>query len=179
MMNLAEQGLYIRMLATAWEQPEQGTLPLPIELTAKLLHVRRQICVKFVSKWTQTWVEKDGKLVNERLRAQAIELQNYMEKQSLAGKIGNDVRWHGLSQPHRSPSPSPSPIKEREPETTDTTCGNVENYSTNVKTSLMKIANQMQTYAPISDREQERRRQKQKLQLERYLKTTPARRAKM
>jgi hypothetical protein len=47
-MTREQRGDFIDMLAASWDQDDPGTLPLPIELTAKICGISARSCRKFV-----------------------------------------------------------------------------------------------------------------------------------
>jgi len=92
-MTLAERGVFITLLSTSWDSQEPGTLPADWRVCSKLASIRTQILRKFASKYTQLWVEIDGKFVNEKLRNQWIKTVQFNEMASDRGKSGASARW--------------------------------------------------------------------------------------
>lgn len=83
-MNDHEKAVFIDMLAAAWDSSEPGTLPLPIELAAKVCGRNVRSLVKLLSKFPQTFVEVSGKLVNQKLFDQALNYREISSKRSQA-----------------------------------------------------------------------------------------------
>lgn len=96
-MTRAQRGDFIEMLAASWDQDEPGTLPLPVELSAKIVGILPSVFISFRKRFPKIWQEIDGKLVNPKLREQWLELQQRQQKLSDAGKLGNERRWEKTS----------------------------------------------------------------------------------
>jgi len=98
LMSHKERGVYIELLAAAWDQEEPGTLPLPIEFVSKCAGLDPRLVRNFLKKFPTSFREIGGKLVNTKLNNQWLELEQLREKKSDAGKKGNEARWGQGSQ---------------------------------------------------------------------------------
>ena len=103
-MNHKQRGIYIDLLAAAWDSEEPGTLPLPLTLTSKITGIDVRSLRDLLSKFPRTFIEVDSKLVNQKLRSQFDQMQRFTESKRVAGIKGNAVRWHSDSQ--KDPSAS-------------------------------------------------------------------------
>ena len=67
-MTMHERGIYISLLAAAWESPEPGTLPLPVESTARAsgIDVRSLRC--FLARWATVQIEDHGEIAERSPR---------------------------------------------------------------------------------------------------------------
>ena len=118
-MSLHDRGVYITLLAAAWESSDPGTLPLPIKATAKAAYLDVRTVKCFLRKWAslksqdrreiaeksprdradvsaisrRCFVEIDGKLVNEKLHDQWIERCQFHENAQGRGRKGAEARW--------------------------------------------------------------------------------------
>ena len=92
-MSMRHRGVYISVLAAMWDSDEPGTLPLPIKIATRSAGLDPRSLIDFVSKWPQCLVAVDGKLVNQKLRAQLGEIVQRQRALSDAGKNGNEKRW--------------------------------------------------------------------------------------
>lgn len=107
-MTSKERGVYIDLLAAAWESEEPGTLPAPAQLMARCAGLDTRLVKNFLHKFPTAFKQLGDIFVNEKLHSQWIELKEYKQKQSLAGKKGNEVRWLEQSQPDSQPDRSAS-----------------------------------------------------------------------
>jgi hypothetical protein len=98
LMSHKERGVYIELLAAAWDQEEPGKLPLPIELVSRCAGLDPRLVPNFLKKFPTSFQEIDGKLVSTKLNNQWLELKELREKKSDAGKKGNEARWGDGSQ---------------------------------------------------------------------------------
>ena len=112
-MTREQRGDFIDMLAASWDQEEPGTLPLPVELAAKITGISVRSCRKFVESFPKLWQINGDRLVNPKLHDQWEELRQFTQKLSDAGKRGNERRWGkssgGDSGGDRSASATASP----------------------------------------------------------------------
>jgi hypothetical protein len=118
-MSLHERGVYITLLAAAWNSSEPGTLPLPTKATAKAAHLDVRTVKCLLGKWAslknqdrremaersprdradvsaisrRCFVEIDGKLVNEELHDQWMELCQFHENAQGRARKGAEARW--------------------------------------------------------------------------------------
>jgi hypothetical protein len=92
-MTREQRGDLIDTLATSWDQDEPGTLPLPIELAAKICGISVRSFRKFVETFPKLWQIDGNRLVNPKLRAQWEELQQLKQKQSDAARRTNEEYW--------------------------------------------------------------------------------------
>jgi hypothetical protein len=118
-MSYHEKGVFIDLLAAAWDSDEPGTLPFPIEVCARSAGVPLRILRRLLTKYPQIFQKSvdemqanKTKVFNPKLHGQWVELLQRTETQSDAGKRGNLVRWGkasgGESGEHRSASASAS-----------------------------------------------------------------------
>ena len=140
-MTMHERGIYISLLAAAWESPEPGTLPLPVESTARAsgIDVRSLRC--FLARWAtvqiedhgeiaersprdrreiaersrRCFVEIDGKLVNEKLRQNWLNYQQISEKRRKAAECRYAANAEQMHHPASSSAPAPKNKREEEP----------------------------------------------------------------
>lgn len=103
LMSMHHRGVYITMLAASWDSEEPGTLPLPIEIAAKLCRSDPRSLRDFVAKWPRCWVEVGSKLVNHKLRENWL---NYRKISDIKRKAA-EVR-HGAYASHIDHSSSSS-----------------------------------------------------------------------
>lgn len=96
-MTREQRGDFIDMLAASWDQEEPGTLPLPIELSAKICGISARSLRKFVETFPKLWQIDGDRLVNPKLRAQWEELQQLKRKQADAAKKTNEQYWKRAS----------------------------------------------------------------------------------
>jgi hypothetical protein len=71
-MSLAEVGVYIQLLAAAWDSEEPGTLPLDPREIGKITGIDPRILRRFFGKYPGTFGEVAGKLRNSKLHEQAL-----------------------------------------------------------------------------------------------------------
>ena len=118
-MAREQRGDYIDSLAASWDQDEPGTLPLPIELSAKICGISVRSFRKFVETFPELWQIDGDRLVNPELRAQWVEMQQRQQVLSDAGKRGNAKKYGqssgGESGGDRSASASASALQNQEP----------------------------------------------------------------
>jgi len=104
-MSMHLRGIYITVLAAMWDSDEPGTLTLPIEVAAKSAGLDPRSLRDFVSKSPRCLVEIDGKLVNEKLREQAVKYREISGKRAEAARL---MHAANAQQKHRSASSSAS-----------------------------------------------------------------------
>lgn len=92
-MNMHERGIYITLLAAAWDSDEPGTLPLPVEIAARSARLDPRCLRNFLSKFPRSWREIGSKLVNEKLHQQWLSLSQFQQNASDKGKKGAAARW--------------------------------------------------------------------------------------
>jgi hypothetical protein len=92
-MTRDQRGDFIDTLAASWDQDEPGTLPLPIELAAKICGISVRSFRKFVETFPKLWQIDGDQLVNPKLRAQWEGLQQLKQKQSDAARKTNEEYW--------------------------------------------------------------------------------------
>jgi hypothetical protein len=85
-MSDLEKALFVDMLAAAWDSDEPGTLPLPIEVTARILGRKSSTTRAFLDKYPSCFKEISGKLVNEKLHDQWLRYQEISEKRASAAQ---------------------------------------------------------------------------------------------
>jgi hypothetical protein len=101
-MTRQEIGDYITLLAAAWDSDDPGTLPLPVEIAAKCAGTDPRVVRNFLAKYPHTFIESNGRLVNEKLRAQYLELLQFHEKAHDRAKAGAAARWKGNASSNAS-----------------------------------------------------------------------------
>ena len=92
-MNLKERGVFIEMMAAAWDSEKPGTLPLPLEVVAKCVGLDPRVVRNFVSKYSKLWKEVGNRLVQPKLQAQWRELSAFSANARVRGKLGAEKRW--------------------------------------------------------------------------------------
>ena len=76
-MSRAERGLFLDMIAFAWDSDEPGTIDMPVQSFAKLLGISSKVLRKFLAKFPKTFVKvtsKKFKLSQPKLTEQWISL---------------------------------------------------------------------------------------------------------
>lgn len=86
-MSFDERGIYISLLAASWNLHEPGTIPLPLSLGAKVVGIHPTTLRRFLSLYPQTFIEKDGRLVNDKLRNQWLHLEEVRKQRSYAANV--------------------------------------------------------------------------------------------
>jgi hypothetical protein len=92
-MTREQRGDFIDMLAASWDHDEPGTLPLPIEVAAKICGISARSCRKFVETFPKLWQIDGNRLVNPTLRAQWEQLRQLKQKQSDGARKTNQEYW--------------------------------------------------------------------------------------
>ena len=100
-MNLKERGLYVDILALAWDSEEPGTISMSLPQICRELRVFSATLQRLLTDFPTTLQKVGDKFIQPKLHQQWLELKEFIEKKSLAGKKGNAVRWHTQSQPDR------------------------------------------------------------------------------
>jgi hypothetical protein len=86
MIQQAEVGVYIQLLAAAWDSDEPGTLPLPLEVASRSAGLDPRSLRDLVAKYPRCLIEIDGKLVNKKLRDQWEKLLEFKQSQADAAR---------------------------------------------------------------------------------------------
>lgn len=121
-MTAEQRGVFIDLLAYAWQQTPPCTLPdddAQLAALAKLPLSRwRRIGGPVRARFQATG---DGRLVNRKQKAVYDDMVAHREKRSRAGKKGNEARWgsQGKSQSDRNASRNATakPVAKRSPPT--------------------------------------------------------------
>jgi len=96
MMSLAELGAYTRLLFLAWDQEPCATLPDDEEKIRRMANADKdewkQIREAVMEKFPKSSQFK-GRRINNRLREQFDEVEEYADKMSERGKKGAAKRW--------------------------------------------------------------------------------------
>jgi hypothetical protein len=82
LMNYHQRGLYIDMLAAAWDSDEPGSLPLPLEIAARSVGCDVRSLRDLLSKFPRCFVQVGSHLVNEKLVEQARKYQEISKKRT-------------------------------------------------------------------------------------------------
>jgi uncharacterized protein YdaU (DUF1376 family) len=109
-MTLSERGMFITMLAAAWDSDEPGTLPLPLSALCKVAQLRLRDVRHFLAKYPQLWRNDGARLVNDKL---SENWANYLELRDKRKKAA-EVRH--ANAPHMQQS-APAPASASTPET--------------------------------------------------------------
>lgn len=105
-MTLAERGVAVTLMALAWDFEEPGKLPCDLLLISKMSAIKRTIIRRFVAKYPTFIFRVESKYHIGKLVEQYENLCQFKQKQSDAGKLGNELRWGKLSQPDTQPNRS-------------------------------------------------------------------------
>ena len=89
-MSPHQRGIRFNVLAAMWISDEPGTLPLPIEIAARLARSDPRSLRDLVAKYPRCFVEVDGKLVSEELREQYAKLLQFKQSQADAARRTNE-----------------------------------------------------------------------------------------
>jgi uncharacterized protein YdaU (DUF1376 family) len=105
LMNLEEQGAYVRLLCHQWLE---GSVPAEIPALARLCGVApakmKRLWVCIAPKFQAT---PDGRLVNERLERARKDTEEWKATQAEAGRRGAEKRWAAHAEQDRQPMPTP------------------------------------------------------------------------
>jgi uncharacterized protein YdaU (DUF1376 family) len=85
-MSLAEVGVYIQLLAAAWDSEDQGTLPIDKRQLSKITGIDSRIVGRFLCKYPGTFREVAGELRNSKLCEQAAKYREISEKRASAAQ---------------------------------------------------------------------------------------------
>lgn len=97
-MSRQQKGDYIELLAACWDSDEPGTLPLPIELAARLARLHPRSLLDLRSKYPSIFIEVQGRLVNEKLRNQWLKYKEISEKRAKAAHSMHQSQTHASAQ---------------------------------------------------------------------------------
>ncbi len=92
------------MLAASWMSTEPGTLPLPLSLGAKVAGLVPRLVLGFLTRNPSTFIETGGRLVNEKLHSQWLELKDLREKRAELGRRGGLAKARNLLEQNPSPA---------------------------------------------------------------------------
>jgi hypothetical protein len=87
LMNYHQRGLYIDMLAAAWDSDEPGSLPLPLEIAARSVGCDVRSLRDLLSKFPRCFVQVGSHLVNDKLVEQARKYQEISKKRTSAANL--------------------------------------------------------------------------------------------
>ncbi len=125
-MSMHHRGVYITLLAAAWDNDQPGTLPLPVEVAARSVGLDVRSLRDFMSKCPRCFEEINGKLVNRKLLEQAAKMREISEKRSEAGKLGHQTNAEQVDSTAFAPAVAPAPAGKKKvivtpipPEATD------------------------------------------------------------
>jgi uncharacterized protein YdaU (DUF1376 family) len=90
-MTHAERGIYVWLLCVSWNGDEPGTLPLPLQLTARCAGLDTRVVKNFLRKYPNSFQKQGNHLINHKLAEQWRDFLEFQEKKRLAA----NVRWHG------------------------------------------------------------------------------------
>src|SRR5271155_1931542 len=85
MMTREERGLYIDLLALAWDSEEPGTIAMTIPQICRELRVYSASLRKFLAKNSASWQQVNGKLIQPKLSLQWDKYKEISEKRQQAG----------------------------------------------------------------------------------------------
>ncbi len=112
-MDFRDQGIYMRILAASWMSSDPGTIPLPLSLGAKVIGLPPRLVLAFLTRNPGAFTEVDGRLVNEKLHAQWLELKDLREKRIKLGRRGGLAKARNLLEQNPSPaSPTPTALSQ-------------------------------------------------------------------
>lgn len=110
MMDLAQEGAYIRLLCHQWLE---GSIPNDIAALARLCRVSSTKMKKIWQKVSPCFTDSgNGRLVNSKLDEQRQDIEGWRKKQSDAGRSGAQKRWSGdIGPPLGPPMANHTPTK--------------------------------------------------------------------
>jgi len=128
-MDYAAQGMYLRLCWLCWSE---GSIPADPERVARILKVDPDKFAVSAALILGCFQEgSPGRLIHPKVEKIRAEVDAFSEKKSRAGRLGNEIRWHGdrtaiaerpVCEPDASRKPianvsppSPSPNKEISP----------------------------------------------------------------
>jgi uncharacterized protein YdaU (DUF1376 family) len=94
-MSLEAQGAYVRLLAWSWDN---GPLPADEARRARLVGLTLARFRRVWSEFAAKWIATDAGLTNRRLEQQRVELEQYRQRQSAAGKASAAKRQPNSNQ---------------------------------------------------------------------------------
>lgn len=83
-MSRAERGLYVDLLALAWDSDHPGTIDLPLAEIAKTFGIKSEILRKFFGKFPETFQKIGGKFAQKKLQQQYAKSLEISEKRRQA-----------------------------------------------------------------------------------------------
>lgn len=84
-MTLAEEGLYIRLCALAWDCEEPGIIRLTVPRISRLIGVESPTILRFLANFPDTFRATSDGFQQEKLHEQFLKYKEISEKRSLAG----------------------------------------------------------------------------------------------
>mgnify|MGYP001585478776 CR=1 FL=1 len=96
-MNIAEEGVYNRLLDYEWNEPD-CTLPADISVLKMLTKIMGSPLEPFVNfelvlKCFKPYGTQSGRMYNPRLRKEWLKMKQLRRKKSASGKKGMASRW--------------------------------------------------------------------------------------
>jgi hypothetical protein len=108
-MSKEEQGIYISLMALAWDSDEPGTITLKPKEICREIGIYSATFRRFFRKFPTIFRKSGRNLIQPKLELQYQELIRFKENKSLAGQKGNAVRWHSdRSASATAPAPAKS-----------------------------------------------------------------------
>jgi uncharacterized protein YdaU (DUF1376 family) len=108
-MTMHHRGIYITLLAAAWESDPPGTLPLPLEATARSARLDIRSLRDFMAKFPRCFVEIGSKLVNEKLHQNWLNYQEISDKRRKAAETRYTANAKQMDHSFPSPASAPNP----------------------------------------------------------------------
>lgn len=112
-LTTEEVGAYIRMLASSWDK---GPLPTDEARLARICGLEMRA---FRAAWktlSEKWVLTDDGYINERMEAQRMEYQSFIERQIVKGQKGAKARWdNGTGHAPAMAPAMPRPLPRHSP----------------------------------------------------------------
>lgn len=97
-MTLSQEGLYIRLLALAWDSEEPGTIRGTIPQIARQIGVESETIRRFVGEFPATFRRNSNGLTSEKLREQFVKYSEISEKRrQAASKCSANAKQMGGS----------------------------------------------------------------------------------
>jgi uncharacterized protein YdaU (DUF1376 family) len=84
-MTLAQEGLYIRLCALAWDSDEPGIILMPLPKICRLIGVESRTVRRFLDDFPATFRQARNGLTQEKLHEQFLKYKEISEKRSIAG----------------------------------------------------------------------------------------------
>jgi uncharacterized protein YdaU (DUF1376 family) len=107
-MTLEQRGIYIDLLALAWDSDQPGVISMSIPEICRELRVYSTTLERLLAEFPATWQKVNGKLVNPKLVQQYAKYCEISEKRSGAAKS----RYANAEHLHHSASASASANKD-------------------------------------------------------------------